>query len=257
MLNKEKTFQTIKNSTMNKKVLLIAILFAITSNVTFAKKKEITDKRNLFGFNIGLGVSTIGIKDSAASFKSNVKPAGEISFTFEHRFKKVVAIQTGIGYTNRGTKSVYKKDALINSGSFQVDLHNLEIPFLVKFYIGKKKIFNINTGIYAAYTFNGQTHQKVDFAPAFLTDVDKKENNVFNNDKINLKDAEGDRLFVPFDAGMKLGFEFVSKRGFGVGANLSQGFIDFTNPKFNISPFPADKKVALNTAATVYALFKF
>ena len=252
MLNK-KNSKTSKNNTMKKKTILLAILFAVTASTTFAK--DISEKKNLFGFNVGLGVSSVGIKDSLSSAKNGIKPGGDISFTFEHRFKKVVAIQTGLSYTNKGTKFNYTKNALIKSGSKQYDFHNLEIPLLVKFYIGKKKIFNIYTGVYAAYTLAVSTQEKVDFVDPF-TDINKKKNNILTDDTENFKDADGDRLLVPFDAGVKLGFEFVSKRGFGVGANINQGFIDVTNSKFNIGSI-SENKVALHTSANIYAIFKF
>ncbi|MFN8282699.1 MAG: porin family protein [Chitinophagales bacterium] len=239
---------------MNKKTIVAIMVLALS--VSSALAKDISEKKNLFGFNVGFGVATVGIKnDSLNAAKNRAKAGAEIGFTFEHRFKKVVALQTGLSYTNKGARERYNKSALVNSGYTQYDFHNLEVPFLVKFYIGKKKIFNLYTGVYAAYAVNVQTRTKIDFVDPF-TDIDEKHNNVLNDDNINLKDPDGDRLYLGYDAGVKAGFEFVSKRGFGVGADFSQGFVDFTNPKFNVGSFTENKK-AYHTAFNIYAIFKF
>lgn len=249
---------------MNKKILVIFAIFIATIAKTFAL--DISEKRNLFGFNAGVGVSTVSVeKDSFNAVKNRAKIGSEIGFTFEHRFKRVVAFQTGLNYTYKGAKVNLEKSVAVNSGFYQVDFHSLEIPFIIKFYMGKKKRFNLNVGGYASYAVSVNSRFKIDFVPnPLFPDVDEKKKNILKDQS---KDNNGKIYFQPFDAGLKLGFEFLSIKGFGVGANLSQGFVDFTNSKYNTAVVPnnttlflflhdSDKKV-LHTAVNVYAIFKF
>jgi hypothetical protein len=249
---------------MNKKTLLLVAIITATFAKTFAL--DISEKRNLFGFNAGLGVSTISVeKDSFNAVKNRAKLGTEVGFTFEHRFKRVVAFQTGLNYTYKGAKVNLQKSAVVNSGYYQVDFHSLELPLIVKFYMGKKKRFNLNVGGYASYALSVNSRAKIDFVTnPFLSDVDEKKKNILKDQS---KDGNGNVYFQPFDAGLKLGFEFLSIKGFGVGANISQGFIDFTNSKYNTLVVPnnttlflflhdTDRKV-LHTAVNVYAIFKF
>ncbi|HQO32910.1 MAG TPA: hypothetical protein PK534_11950, partial [Chitinophagales bacterium] len=123
-------------------------------------------------------------------------------------------------------------------------------PVIAKFYMGKNKVFNINVGGYASYAFNVQSRYKVDFKNNALVDIDERDNNLLKN---NNEDINGEKLWRAFDAGVNVGFEFVSKSGFGVGTRLQQGLVDFTNPDHIIGD---DKKKVLHTNAIFYALFK-
>ena len=139
----------------------------------------------------------------------------------------------------------------LNRSFFRLNFHSVELPVIAKFYIGKKKVFNFNVGGFASYAFNVQSRLKVDFKDnTILDDQDERVNSVLKDN--NNKDVNGNRPFRPFDAGVNVGFEFVSKSGFGVGARVQQGLVDFTNSKFIID----DNKKVYHTNAIVYALFK-
>ena len=155
-----------------------------------------------------------------------------------------------MNYANRGTQQKLE-DAALNRSFFRLNFHSVELPVIAKFYIGKKKVFNFNVGGFATYAFNVQSRLKVDFKDnTILDDQDERVNSVLKDN--NNKDVNGNRPFRPFDAGVNVGFEFVSKSGFGVGARVQQGLVDFTNSKFIID----DNKKVYHTNAIVYALFK-
>ena len=240
-----------------KKTLMILTITTISLANTFAR--DISEKRNLVGFTAGFSMNTMGLqKDSRfENSKNSIKPGGVFGVNYEHRFKKVFALEIGANYINKGTQQKLE-DANLNRSFYRLNFHSVELPVIAKFYIGKKKIFNFNVGGYASYAFNVQSRTKIDFKNnnALFVDQDERENNLLKNN--NQKDANGNRPFRPFDAGVNVGFEFVSKSGFGVGARVQQGLIDFTSPKYNnpIGGLPLDDKKVFHTNAMVYALFK-
>lgn len=228
-------------------------LFLTLSTVVFAaaSARDISEKRNLAGFTGGLTLNTMGLQKNStySNSKNSVKPGGIVGVNFEHRFEKVFAIEIAVNYINKGTQQLIQDPAL-NRSFYRLNFHSLELPVIAKFYIGKKKIFNLNVGGYASYCVDLQSRTKIDFKNSAITDIDNKENNLLKDH--NDKDVNGNRPFRPYDAGVNVGFEFVSKSGFGVGARVQQGFIDFTNPKFIFD----DNKKVYHTSAMVYALFK-
>ena len=182
--------------------------------------------------------------------KNTIKPGGVFGFNYEYRAPKVFGFEIGLNYANRGTQQKLE-DAALNRSFFRLNFHSVELPVIAKFYIGKKKVFNFNVGGFASYAFNVQSRLKVDFKDnTILDDQDERVNSVLKDN--NNKDVNGNRPFRPFDAGVNVGFEFVSKSGFGVGARVQQGLVDFTNSKFIID----DNKKVYHTNAIVYALFK-
>ncbi len=191
-------------------------------------------------------------KDSRYSdSKNTVKPGGTFGVSFEHRTKKVFAFEIGLNYANRGTQQKLE-DPNLNRSFYRLNFHSIELPVIAKFYIGKKKIFNINVGGFASYAFNVQSRTKIDLKDnSIFKDTDERENNLLKNH--NDKDVNGNRPFRPYDAGVNVGFEFVSKMGLGVGARVQQGFIDFTNSKYIV---PLDDKKVYHTNGIIYALFK-
>ncbi len=233
-----------------KKTLLILTITTLSLATTFAG--DISEKRNLVGFTGGFSLNTMGLQKNSTygDSKNTIKPGGVFGVNFEHRFKKVFALEIGFNYANRGTQQKLEGTNL-NRSFYRWNFHSLELPVVAKFYIGKKKIFNVNVGGYASYAVNLQARTKIDFKNNIPTDIDDRENNFLKNH--NDKDVNGNRPFRAYDAGVTAGFEFVSKSGFGVGAKVQQGFIDFTNSKFIT---PIDDKKVFHTNAIVYALFK-
>jgi len=233
---------------MKKKLLLLTFVTVSLAN-TFAK--DITDKKNLFGINGGFGITTMGIEKENDDAKNRVKIGGMVGVNFEHRFKHVAALELGLNYTNKGAQQKIE-GSNVKRGFYRLNFHSVEMPLIFKFYVGRKKIFNVNVGGYASYAFNVQSRLKIDLKDnSIFDDVNEKENNLLSDDK-NPKDADGQRAFRPYDAGVNVGFEFVSKKGFGAGARVQQGLVDYTNPKFVLDD---DRKV-YHTSILFYALWK-
>jgi hypothetical protein len=233
-----------------KKTLLILTITTISLANTFAR--DISEKRNLVGFTAGFSLNTMGLQKNSTydNSKNTIKPGGVFGFNYEYRAPKVFGFEIGLNYANRGTQQKLE-DAALNRSFFRLNFHSVELPVIAKFYIGKKKVFNFNVGGFASYAFNVQSRLKVDFKDnTILDDQDERVNSVLKDN--NNKDVNGNRPFRPFDAGVNVGFEFVSKSGFGVGARVQQGLVDFTNSKFIID----DNKKVYHTNAIVYALFK-
>jgi hypothetical protein len=229
-----------------KKTLLILTITTISLANTFAR--DISEKRALFSFMGGVGFATMSQEKQVEEAKNGVKIGGMAGFGFEHRFKKVAAIELNLLYVNKGVQQKFDND--ISKGYFRFNFHSVEVPLLVKFYVGKKKIFNLYAGGYGAYAFNVQSKTKITNKLNDETEVEKV-NNLLSNDN-NPKDVNDKRLFRAFDAGVTGGFEFISKSGFGAGARLNKGLLDYTNPKFVID----DGKWITHTNVMFYALIK-
>lgn len=239
-----------------KKILVVFLFTIISFAQTFAL--DITDKKNLFTVMGGLTINTMDYRNNTAD-KRGAKLGGVAGFSFEHRFRHVAAFEIQALYVNKGTQSV--TDNALFKTTNRLNFHSVEFPVLVKFYLGKRKIFNINVGGFASYSFYTQFTAR---GKNKITDaeINNKSKNLTTNSN-NPKDADGDKLLRPYDAGIVGGFEFVSKIGLGAGARVSQGFIDFTNPKFN-GPvvvdgiiYDDDARKVWHTGVQVYALFKF
>ena len=235
-----------------KKTLFLLIIAMLSLAQSFAR--DISDKKNLVGFTAGITFNTMGLQKDATygDTKNTIKPGGVFGINFEHRFEKVFAIEIGVNYINKGTQQKIQNDILNKRSFYRLNFHSVELPVIAKFYIGKKKIFNLNVGGYASYAFNLQSRLKVDYKDnTVLVDKDERTNNLFKDH--NDKDANGNRPYRAYDAGVNVGFEFISKSGFGVGARVQQGFIDFTNSKYFA---PLDDKKVFHTNILAYALFK-
>ena len=128
-----------------KKTLLILTITTISLANTFAR--DISEKRNLVGFTAGFTMNTMGLqKDSRfENSKNSIKPGGVFGVNYEHRFKKVFALEIGANYINKGTQQKLE-DANLNRSFYRLNFHSVELPVIAKFYIGKKKILNFNVG---------------------------------------------------------------------------------------------------------------
>jgi len=226
------------------KKITFLLLIALSMN-TFAKK-DISDKTNLFGFNLGFSANTMKFEDQTnQDSKNTTKVGGTIGITFEHKFGKTFALETGLNFVNKGSRKKINESALVKGGSFNLNFNSIDIPVIAKFYIGKKKIFNINAGGFVSYAY------LIDF----VTKVDNKFTPDVNNKEKNPEDGSGNKMFKPFDAGINFGAEFISRKGIGAGFKLNQGLIDATNNDFG--GVVNDKKYALHTGAQLYMIFKF
>ncbi len=229
---------------MKKIVLSLATLFILSKS--FAG--DISEKSNLFGLLGGFSVNTMNYKENSDD-KKGAKVGGLFGFSFEHRFKNVAAIEIQALYVNKGAQS--KTDNAIYKATNRLNFHSVELPVLAKFYLGKKKIFNINVGGYASYSFVTQLRIKGENKTTGAK-IDEKLENISKSEN-NPKDINGHRAYNIYDAGIIGGFEFISQKGFGAGARLSQGFIDFTNPKFIFD----DGKKIWHTGVQFYMTYKF
>lgn len=138
---------------MKKIVLSLATLFILSKS--FAG--DISEKSNLFGLLGGFSVNTMNYKENSDD-KRGAKVGGLFGFAFEHRFKNVAAIEIQALYVNKGAQS--KTDNAFFKKTNRLNFHSVELPVLAKFYLGKKKIFNINVGGYASYSFVTQLRVK-------------------------------------------------------------------------------------------------
>lgn len=223
----------------------------LVSISTFAKE-PITDKKTMFGFNIGTSANTAYTEDeNKQETKNRTKVGGFASFTFEGRLADRLSLETGVSYVNKGAANRFQKSALIKSGNTSYNFHSIDIPLIVKFYIGKKKIFNVNAGGFFSYAFKMNQVTNIDFAPDAMKDVKNKKENFPKNS------SNGESLFNPIDAGINFGVEFISQKGFGAGFKLNQGFINVMNKKFFTAPLTPPDKKTLNTGAQLYFIAKF
>jgi hypothetical protein len=227
-----------------KKVILVVMLI-ITASSSFGL--GITGKKNLVGFMGGVSVNTMGYANNAEQQKG-AKVGGLAGISFEHRFKHVIALELNLLYVNKGTQR--KDDNAFFNGTTKLNFHSVEVPLLIKFYIGKKKRFNVYAGGFASYAFNVQMKQTG--KDAVGNSVNKTENNLLSNDH-NQKDINGQRPFRAYDAGVNGGFEFISKLGLGAGARFSKGLVDYSNPKYFID----DNKKVTHSGVQFYAIWKF
>lgn len=235
---------------MKKTMVALAVS---TFTLTSAFARDISEKKHLVGFNAGFSLNTMGLQKDTDydNAKNTIKPGGVFGINYEYRAPKVFGLEIGANYANRGSQQKFIDDALNKRSFYRLNFHSVEVPVIAKFYMGKNKVFNINVGGYASYAFNVQSRTKIDFKNNdILDDVDERDNNLLKN---NNEDINGEKLWRAFDAGVNVGFEFVSKSGFGVGARVQQGLVDFTNPDHIIGD---DKKKVLHTNAIFYALFK-
>ncbi|MFN8237928.1 MAG: outer membrane beta-barrel protein [Chitinophagales bacterium] len=233
--------------------IILAVLLAVCSGQSLVAR-DISQKRDLATIFGGVGFVTMNAYKDNAAARNGVKIGGMAGFGYEHRFKKVAAIEINLMYINKGVQQNWKDAA--TRGYIRSNFHSIEFPILVKFYIGKRKLFNIYAGGYGSYAVNVQIKTKVSSSVTGDVLIDDVKNNALSNDK-NPKDINDKRYFRAFDAGVCGGFEFVSKSGFGAGARLDKGLLDFTNPNF-VSSVPGipDNKWITHTSVMFYALFK-
>ena len=233
---------------MSKKFLIGSLM--ILGILTTSQVKA-GDGENDGGFGIkgGVGLTTIGFeKESAESQKNKMKVGGMVGISYEKRFGNVFALDIEALYANKGVRQ--KSEATILGKDYEYiaksNLHYFEIPLSAKFYIGDN--VNLYVGGYGGFLAFGQAKTK--------TIIDGKEQNETESDnyfKEANKDINGEYALSRFDAGLNGGVEFISNKGFGVGARFQKGLMDITNKKYILD----DNKWVTNTGIQIYGIIRF
>ena len=99
----------------------------------------------------GFGLATMyfgSISGMYSDAKSKIKPGGFVGIGYELRLVKFLAIQPEVNYLNRGAKREFTIPATLTTpvqrANVVLSMHTIEIPLLLKFYIGNH--FNIYGG---------------------------------------------------------------------------------------------------------------
>ncbi|MDB5228357.1 MAG: hypothetical protein JWN78_2550 [Bacteroidota bacterium] len=218
------------------------------------------------GFRVqgGFGLATMyfgSIANSYSDAKSKIKPGGFVGVGYELRVVKFLAIQPEVNYLNRGAKREFSILATNQRAKLVLSMHTIEIPLLLKFYIGNH--FNLYGG--PAVTFNLAASTRSKFYNLTTGNEESSAKGV-NVMKSKYKDSDGNSPYKKVDFGVVLGLEAVIVKGFFVGGRISQGILDQTNNKYKgyvTIPFdgtvvPAgDGKWVGSTSANLYAGYRF
>ena len=237
-----------------KKLILLMMAAVSLAPAAFAKY-ETDNEDGGFGIKGGVGLSTIYFKDQDDNFKdlkTKINVAGFLDLSYEIRLHKVFALEPGVVVAVKGAKRELVVPISEDKIKFTTNLQTVDIPLHLKFYIGDH--FNIYTGPYVSFITSA-------FGRYVRRDKDGKkleDETGVNIMKDKYKDVDGNRPYKRVDAGINLGLEFVTKKGFIVGGRVNQGFIDLTNDDYkgyigsDAFIFPGDGKWAGNTAFQVY-----
>lgn len=242
------------------KLLLTGLLsFGIVS-VAIAEENE--KNPGGFGFKGGVGISTLSFGDplDTEDFEfrnsdNSWKIGGMLGITYEKRFGKTFAMDFEALLANKGVKREFDFN---NGGNYTMkgNLFTVDVPISAKIYLGNN--FNFYVGPYFSYVLGGNL--KAD-ASMDGTTVSKESGNWYGSD---YKDNNGELPMNRFDVGANAGIEFVSNKGFGVGARFQKGFLDLTNDDYKGSftdndglILPGDDKRVTNTGFQVYGIFRF
>jgi hypothetical protein len=208
-----------------------------------------------FGLKGGIGLSSINIDNSSLSdAKNTMKLGGLLGVSYEKRFgdgRFALDIEGLIA--NKGSQQ--KDEVLNNKVTLKTNIFTVDVPVSAKIYFGDN--FNIYAGPYVSYIFGARLKSEV---------VNSNGNKTTNESDDwfgeEFKDGNGNFPLNRFDAGVNIGLEFVTNKGFGVGARFNQGFMDITNDDYNKVIIPgiielnSDKR-ATNTGIQIYALIRF
>lgn len=211
-----------------------------------------------FGLKGGVGFHSLNIDNqSFEDAKNRIKLGGLLGVSYEKRFgdgKFAMDIEALIANKGSEQRDEVKFGNNTLKYSLKTNVFTVDVPISGKFYIGDN--FNILFGPYFSYIFGARLKTVVDNNGNKTTD----ESDDWFDEKF--KDDNGNYPLNRFDAGINVGFEFVSNGGFGIGARLNQGFVDITNNNYNKVIIPgvivlnSDQKT-LNTGFQVYGLIRF
>lgn len=211
-----------------------------------------------FGLKGGIGLSTLSIENQQAKdAKNNLKLGGMLGVTYEKRFGEgTFALDVEALLTNKGSQQKDKGTILGQDYSLTLksNIITIDVPVSFKVYLGDN--FNFYAGPYFSYILGANLRSVYEQNGKKTTD---ESDNWFGDD---FKDTEDDLPLNRFDAGINVGLEFVTNKGFGVGARLNQGFVDLTNDDYNKIIIPGvielnSDKNTFNTTLQVYGLIRF
>lgn len=243
-----------------KKLMIIA--FAVLLIQAAKAQSNTTSYSDKSGFRIqgGVGISTLYFKKDDANYqnlKSKIKVGGFAGIGYEKRFGKVFALQPELNYANKGAKRSYFIPTTNETAKVKMNMHTLELPVLFKFYLGDN--FNIYLGPYASFLLAASSKSKFYNPSDAMTGEDKSVNIM----KDHYKDADGNSYFNRFDVGLNAGLEFVTNKGFFIGARINQGFLDLTNDNYkgyvgsDAVILSGDNRWVGNTGVQAMAGFRF
>lgn len=207
-----------------------------------------------FGLKGGIGLSTLSIENQQAKdAKNNLKVGGMLGVTYEKRFGDgTFALDIEALLANKGSQQ--KATILNNDLTFKSNIITIDVPVSFKIYLGDN--FNFYAGPYFSYLLG-----------ANLRTESKNGSNTSTNESDNwydekLKDDNGNLPLNRFDAGVNVGLEFVTNKGFGLGARLNQGFVDITNDEFRGELLDGrlilkSDENTFNTTLQIYGLIRF
>ena len=224
---------------MNKfTLILVAAVFLIAGRVHAGGEGGL-------GIKGGINLTSVGLdNDNAEDLSSNMRVAGTAGFGYEAATDGFFAFEIEMLYAMVGTKqeATFAGNRLKNKNS----LHYLRLPASFKFYIGDN--FNVHAGGFIGFALGGKSR--------FTTF--NSDGSLIGDETVRLsgKDPQGDRYLSRYDGGALVGVEFVSDKGIGVGARLTQGFVDITNDDFQ-NILVSGKGRALTTDIAIYATFRF
>lgn len=177
------------------------------------------------GLKGGLAIATLGTNDeSFADAKAKFRLGGTGGFSYEAATQGTFAFDIEFMYDMRGAR--YRLEGANGKVVASDLLHYINFPMSFKFYIGD--VFNIHFGGYLGAAVAGKRKISGAVDIGGVTFTGNTEHDLFDNTLANL-DPEGDQYYNRLDGGLHLGFEFIGKKGFGVGTRGSLGLVDITN----------------------------
>lgn len=228
--------------------------------ITFIGLASFASAQNDGGFGLkgGIGLSTLSIENQQAKdAKNNLKLGGMLGVTYEKRFGDgTFALDVEALLANKGSQQKDKGTILGQDYALTLksNIITIDVPVSFKVYLGDN--FNFYAGPYFSYILGANLKSVYEQNGKKTTD---ESDNWFGDD---FKDANGNLPLNRFDAGVNVGLEFVTNKGFGVGARLNQGFVDLTNNDYSKVIIPgvielnSDKKT-FNTTLQIYGLIRF
>lgn len=182
-----------------KKNLLLILFFAIgTFTISNA---QMTFK---YGPEIGLHLSKSNLEDTD-EIESKAIIGQKIGILTELKFGKILAIQPGLFYNTVGYKTSTDDLGLLSGSSFKTTFTNITLPVYINAEFGGATKFFIGAGPELNFIASGKYSGQ-------LLGVD------FDDEKIDLKDAEINRMYV--SANINLGLKFNDRLQFRLNYNL-------------------------------------
>lgn len=178
------------------------------------------------GIKAGLGIVTIAQDGQGNNeFGNHFRLGALIGVSYEIATEGFFALELEAQYQLKGTRDDVSFGNLV-SGELKTAVHYINFPVVAKFYIGD--LFNFNAGAYIGVAAGGKV--KYTAQTGIFPDTEFK---IFGDD-LSAADPQNDDYLNRIDAGIIVGFEFVSQKGIGVGMRGSVGLTDATNNNYQI-----------------------